>query len=100
MNHLKPNEIENIGEGTILDIREQYELICTGKVKQAIHIPLGQLTMRLAEVSKEKPVYVYCMSGGRANAAVGYLTDKGYNAYNTGSVNDWNTSGYELVPHV
>lgn len=95
--NLHPLLVKTTGEGTILDIREHYELSRTGKVKHAVHIPIGQLQMRLAEISKEKPVYVYCGSGRRAEQVVSYLINEGYNAYNTGGVSHWYTSGYELV---
>jgi rhodanese-related sulfurtransferase len=56
---LSPDELKEAlatGKYTMLDVRERNELEEFGTVKGYLHIPLGQLDKRLAEVPKGKPV--------------------------------------------
>ncbi|MDX2359826.1 MAG: rhodanese-like domain-containing protein [Crocinitomicaceae bacterium] len=49
---------------SVIDIRESYELdIC--KI-DAIHIPMGEVSERVNEISKEVPAVILCRSGKRA----------------------------------
>lgn len=95
--YLNPSDIKVSDAVTVLDIREHQELQRTGTVKDAVHIPLAELSARLSEVSKEKPVYVYCMSGGRASMAYDILVADGFDAYNCGGIGDWYHCGHEIV---
>jgi rhodanese-related sulfurtransferase len=52
---------------------------------------------RVAALDKSKPVYVYCLSGGRSNAAVNWLNKNGYTAYSlSGGINAWNKENKPL----
>ena len=66
------------GEVVVLDVREDSELIETGTVKGAIHIPLGQLESRLGELPKDKVILTACRGGGRASRALTLLEGKGF----------------------
>ena len=66
------------GEVVVLDVREPNELAETGTVKDAIHIPLGQLESRLGELPKDKVILTACRSGGRASRALALLEAKGF----------------------
>jgi rhodanese-related sulfurtransferase len=66
------------GEVVVLDVREDAELVETGTVKNAIHIPLGQLESRLGELPKDKVILTACRSGGRASRALALLESKGF----------------------
>jgi rhodanese-related sulfurtransferase len=66
------------GEVVVLDVREDAELVETGTVKGAIHIPLGQLESRLGELPKDKVILTACRSGGRASRALTLLESKGF----------------------
>lgn len=44
------------GKVLVLDVR--YEL--DGKIKGAVHVPLGELEARLAELPREREVVTYC----------------------------------------
>lgn len=49
---------------------------------------------RAASLDKNKPVYTYCLSGGRSNAAMEWLNANGYTAYNLGGgINAWKQAG-------
>ena len=66
------------GDVVVLDVREPNELVETGTVKGAIHIPLGQLESRLGELPKDKVILTACRSGGRASRALTLLESKGF----------------------
>lgn len=63
-------------EYTLLDVRQDWE-------HEEFHlpgarlIPLPELPDRAEEVDKEKPVLVYCASGGRSMAAAAFLDGQG-----------------------
>ncbi len=63
------NELLQSGAKPLLvDVREDAEF-AAGHLPGALHIPLGQLPQRLAEIGKESlPVFI-CRSGGRSMAA-------------------------------
>ena len=66
----------------ILDVREEMEYEA-GHIVNAINIPLSQLRQRMAEVPKDRPVYVHCRTGQRSYNAVLALQAHGYdNVYN------------------
>jgi rhodanese-related sulfurtransferase len=78
---VKPDDIDALlakGEVVVLDVREDAELVETGTVKGAIHIPLGQLESRLGELPKDKVILTACRSGGRASRALTLLESKGF----------------------
>lgn len=55
---------------TILDVREPEELSGDlGRIPDSVHIPLGELRTRLAEVPRDKPVVCVCRSGRRSAQA-------------------------------
>ncbi len=60
------------GEVTILDIRGAAEWEAV-RIPGAVHIPLGYLVERLDEVPADRPVVVYCESGGRSAIAASVL---------------------------
>jgi phage shock protein E len=81
--------------GVLLDVRtpEEYE---EGHVEGAVNISHDRLEAQLAEVEKltagdkNKPIVVYCRSGGRAGKAKQVLLDHGYTQVtNLGGLKDW-----------
>jgi rhodanese-related sulfurtransferase len=80
----------------VLDVRTagEYE---TGHLKNAV---LADWTNQEAFVKKaltldtSKPVYTYCLVGGRSAAAAKWLTTKGYKVYNMdGGIAAWRKAG-------
>lgn len=65
------------GSAVIIDVRSAEE-ISSGKIKDALNLPLETLDQHLASVAKDKPVYLYCASGARASMAYTLLTTKGF----------------------
>lgn len=50
---------------------------------------------QIAHLDKSKTYLVFCASGGRSQAAVGFLRSKGFEAYNVGGVGDLIQAGFE-----
>jgi rhodanese-related sulfurtransferase len=74
----------------LIDVREPFENeICT---LNALLIPMGEVTARFGEISKDKKVVVHCRSGARSANAIGFLEQQhNYtNLYNlTGGILAW-----------
>ncbi|MCC2098793.1 MAG: rhodanese-like domain-containing protein [Hyphomicrobiales bacterium] len=90
-------------EGAVMiDVRELNEVANTGKAAGALHISRGMLEFKAdpsspmfeKSLSKDKPVILYCASGGRSSLAGKSLKDMGYEkVYNLGSIKDWIEAG-------
>ena len=61
----------------LLDVREAVE-VARGTLPGAIHIPLGELPARFAELSPAAPTVVYCHHGARSAQAVQFLGGYGF----------------------
>lgn len=69
---------ERIAAGaTIVDVRTPEEF-AGGAYPGAVNIPLQALGSRLGEIPRDKPVVVYCRSGGRSSQAATLLGQAGY----------------------
>jgi rhodanese-related sulfurtransferase len=84
-------------DAVLLDVREDDEWEA-GHAPQAIHIPLGELAERVAEVPQDGDVYVVCRAGGRSARATMYLNQNGWDAVNVaGGMQVWHQQGLPLV---
>jgi rhodanese-related sulfurtransferase len=85
------------GGAVLLDVREPNEWTA-GHAAAAVHIPLGQLTSRTAEVPGDATVVVICRSGARSDRAAAYLRGQGLDAVNlAGGMQAWSASGLDVV---
>lgn len=85
----------------LLDVREPDEW-AAGHAPEAMHIPLGDLPARAAELAEradDRPVYVVCRSGGRSARAALWLNAAGVvEAVNVaGGMKSWQTERRPLV---
>ena len=81
----------------LLDVREPEEW-AAGHVDGAVHVPLGDLPLRLPEVPTDREVVVVCKVGGRSAHAVAWLTAQGYDAVNLdGGMLAWAAARRPLV---
>lgn len=89
----------------VVDVRDAPELQVSGKVKGALHVSRGMLEFRAdadtpyhnAEFRKDRPIILYCASGGRSALSGKVLKDMGYEkVYNLGAFKDWAESGGEV----
>ncbi|WP_101255922.1 rhodanese-like domain-containing protein [Streptomyces barkulensis] len=77
----------------VLDVRDRGEYR-TGHVPGARPAPLSLLPLKLAELPKDRPVYVICQSGGRSAQATALLRDVGYDARSvSGGTAAWTDAG-------
>lgn len=76
----------------ILDARTSDEFK-SGYIKNALQanwLNKAEFEDRTQHLDKNKPVYIYCLSGGRSAAAGAYLVSKGYRVTNLeGGMNAW-----------
>lgn len=57
----------------------------------------AQFTDRTSHLDPKRPVFVYCLSGGRSAAAADYLRSKGFQVTNmSGGISAWNRAGKPL----
>lgn len=79
---------ELLKNGAILiDVRSPGEF-SGGSVKNAINLPLDEISQKISTVvpNKETPILVFCLSGSRSAMAKRVLTSEGFtNVHNLGS---------------
>lgn len=94
-----------IAEGAVvIDVRDAPEVAASGKVKGALNISRGMLEFRAdpatpyhnPELRTDRPVVLYCASGGRAALSGKLLKEMGYaRVFNLGGFKDWTEAGGE-----
>ena len=83
----------------VLDARtaEEYK---SGHIKNALQanwLNKPEFEDRTQHLDKSKPVFIYCLSGGRSGAAAAYLSEKGYTVTNLeGGITAWKRDGLPL----
>jgi rhodanese-related sulfurtransferase len=62
-------------------------------------IPIDQVTRRLGEIPKDRPVIIYCAVGSRSAQVFNFLARQGYQeVYNLdGGIYAWAQSGYPIL---
>jgi hydroxyacylglutathione hydrolase len=64
------------GQALVLDVRNKDEWN-SGHIPGALHIPLGELPARMAELPREREVIIHCQGGGRAAIGASVLAANG-----------------------
>lgn len=91
----------------LVDVRDGTELAKTGKLKGAVHVSRGMIEFRAdaetpyhdPQFRKDRPVVLYCASGGRSALAGKVLKDMGYTkVHNLGGFKDAADAGFETEP--
>ena len=82
----------------LLDVRTpgEYQQM---RLANAHLIPIDQVTQRLDEIPKNRPVIVYCAVGSRSAQVFNYLARRGYQeVYNLeGGIYAWAQKGYPIL---
>lgn len=88
----------NLPDTTVLlDVREDDEW-AAGHAPHAVHIPMGEVPRRLAEITADAQLLVVCKAGGRSAQVVAYLQQSGREATNVdGGMSSWAAAGRPLV---
>ncbi len=80
----------------VVDVREDHEFTA-GHVPGAVHVPMGELPGRVAELPTDQPFFVICAVGGRSRQVVDHLRAQGLNAFNVSDgTNGWAQRGWPL----
>ncbi|GGA80768.1 rhodanese-like domain-containing protein [Nitratireductor aestuarii] len=94
-------------DALVVDVRDAPEVQASGKVKGALNVSRGMLEFRAdpdtpyhnAEFRRDRPIILYCASGGRSALSAKALKDMGYEkVYNLGGFTDWVDGGGETEP--
>ena len=89
----------------VVDVRDAPEVQQSGKVKGALNVSRGMLEFRADPESpyhdpafqRNRPVILYCASGGRSALAGQVLKEMGYDqVYNVGAFKDWTEAGLPI----
>lgn len=85
-------------EVTIVDVRNDSEW-AHGHLRGALHIPLGALASRVAEIPAGRPVVVHCQGGTRSAIAASILLGHGVRDVSNmrGGYADWERAGLPTV---
>jgi hydroxyacylglutathione hydrolase len=83
----------------ILDIRSEDEREEEGEIQEAEHIHLTQLPEHYAELSQDKPLYIFCGSGLRSMTAASLLENEGFSNQRVvlGGLIAWNSTTCPIV---
>lgn len=94
-------------DALLVDIRDGTEVKASGKAKGAVAVSRGLLEFRADPTSSthdpefrtDRPIILYCGSGGRAALAGKTLKDLGFtDVRNLGGFKDWVAAGGEVEP--
>jgi len=102
INNISPKEaatLQSENKAVIIDVREDSEWK-EKHIPGAIHIPLNQLTTRMAELEpyKNSKIITQCKSGGRSAKAYETLKSSGFNnTFNmSGGLDAWKKEGLSV----
>jgi rhodanese-related sulfurtransferase len=86
------------GKALIVDVREPEEH-ATGVIPGARLLPMRQLSPRLDEVPRDRPVLLICNSQNRSRATFDALRERGWTnlRYVNGGMSEWNRRGWTTV---
>ncbi len=97
---LQVTQMINRGKTTIVDVRSADEF-AAGHLRDAKHIPLADLTARIAELdkSKSRTVVVVCQTGARSDKAARQLKAAGFDDVHSleGGLAAWTAAGLPLT---
>jgi rhodanese-related sulfurtransferase len=93
---MRPEDANGRADLHLLDVREPDEWQA-GHIAGSQHIPLGELSARIAEVPKDASILAVCRHGNRSEAAARGLRQLGYTVENLeGGVTAWKQAGLPL----
>jgi glyoxylase-like metal-dependent hydrolase (beta-lactamase superfamily II)/rhodanese-related sulfurtransferase len=97
---IQPQALEEVSNRVlVLDVRDEEEYRgALGHIRDARLIPLGELTQRLGELDRGRPIVTVCRSGARSARAVVILQDAGHKdvANLAGGMLRWRAQGFHI----
>lgn len=93
MNEITPLELQAELAGAnpprLLDVREPHELQIAA-IPVDMHIPMGEIGIRMNELDKDADWVIICRSGGRSGQITMFLESEGFKVRNmTGGLLRW-----------
>ena len=80
----------------LLDVRQPDEF-AAGHISGAKLIPLDELSQRMNELPKDRPILCICRSGSRSSMATRQLAGAGFEAINlSGGMIGWQNAGFPI----
>ena len=107
---VSPDEARRLmaeADALVVDVRDGTEVAKTGKIKGAVHVSRGMIEFKAdaetpyhdAAFRKDRPVILYCASGGRSALAGRTLKEMGYErVHNLGGFKEATEAGLETEP--
>jgi len=74
-------EVTTAEDVVLLDVRERDEWRA-GHIEGVLHVPMGELAVRQAEIPQDTRIVCVCTSGQRSGAVASALARAGYDAHN------------------
>ena len=84
----------------IVDVRESFE-VAIAQIPDTVHIPLGEVVSRMAEIDPSRETVVHCKGGVRSARAIEALKRSGYTGKLTnlkGGIMAWSNEVDPAVP--
>ena len=107
---VSPDEARRLmaeADALVVDVRDGTEVAKTGKIKGAVHVSRGMIEFKAdaetpyhdAAFRKDRPMILYCASGGRSALAGRTLKEMGYErVHNLGGFKEATEAGLETEP--
>ena len=99
--NLSPEEVARMQqeeEIELVDVREPYEHEA-GRIADARHLPLAELSGAAESIGRDRPVVFYCRVGSRSDMAAQAFRASGWDARNMeGGLVAWERAGLPLEP--
>ena len=92
--------LDNGEDIQIVDVRESFE-VAIAKIPDTVHIPLGEVVNRMAEIDPNRETVVHCKGGVRSAKAIEALKRSGFtgNLINLkGGIMAWSNDVDPTVP--
>ena len=84
-------------EVVVVDVRDDSEW-ALGRLPGALHIPLGHLDSRVAEIPRTAPIVVHCQGGSRSAIAASVLLRHGMEVSDLrGGIGEWSRAGHGVA---
>jgi rhodanese-related sulfurtransferase len=96
---ITPDEARHLAAAgaVLLDVREAEEWEA-GHAPGAVHVPMGVVAERVAELPLDRTVVCVCRVGGRSGAVAAALVGGGFDVRNLGGgMLAWEAAGYPVV---
>jgi rhodanese-related sulfurtransferase len=85
-------------EVQLIDVRQRHEHEA-GRIAGGRLIELPDLPAQAETIDRDRPVVLYCRSGGRSAMATAALRQAGFDAHNmTGGLLEWAAAGLPIEP--